>query len=58
MALTFTWAEVGLCVVLSLLAAAAIGYDSDVEGHTAGLRTTILVALAGMLVHGASKLAH
>jgi len=49
MPLTLTWADVGLRVVLTMLAAAAIGYDRDVEGHPAGLRTTILVALAACL---------
>jgi putative Mg2+ transporter-C (MgtC) family protein len=49
MPLTLTWADVGLRVVLTILAAAAIGYDRDVEGHPAGLRTTILVALAACL---------
>ena len=49
MPLTLTWADVGLRVVLTILAAAAIGYDRDLEGHPAGLRTTILVALAACL---------
>ena len=33
----------------TILTAAAIGYDGDVEGHPAGLRTVILVALAASL---------
>src|SRR5690348_10801305 len=49
MPLALTWADVGLRIVLTILAAAAIGYDRDVEGHAAGLRTVILVALAASL---------
>lgn len=46
MPLALTWADVGLRIVLTILAAAAMGYDRDLEGHPAGLRTVILVALA------------
>jgi putative Mg2+ transporter-C (MgtC) family protein len=49
MLLALTWADVGQRIFLTLLAAAAIGYDRDVEGHAAGLRTVILVALASCL---------
>lgn len=49
MPLALTWSDVGLRIVLTILAAAAIGYDRDVEGHAAGLRTVILVALAASL---------
>jgi putative Mg2+ transporter-C (MgtC) family protein len=49
MPLTLTWTDVGLRIVLTILTGAAIGYDRDVEGHPAGLRTTILVALAACL---------
>lgn len=49
MPLDLTWAAVGLRIVLTVLAAAAIGYDRDVEGQAAGLRTVILVALAACL---------
>ena len=49
MPLTLTWADVGLRIALTVLASAAIGYDRDVEGHAAGLRTVILVALAACL---------
>lgn len=49
MPLALTWADVGLRIVLTILAAAAIGYDRDLEGHAAGLRTVILVALAASL---------
>ena len=36
MPLTLSWADVGLRAVLTMLAATAIGYDRDVEGHPAG----------------------
>ena len=49
MPLALTWADVGLRIVLTILAAAAMGYDRDLEGHPAGLRTVILVALAACL---------
>jgi putative Mg2+ transporter-C (MgtC) family protein len=49
MPLALTWADIGLRIVLTILAAAAIGYDREMEGHAAGLRTVILVALAACL---------
>ena len=49
MPLALTWADIGLRIVLTILAAAAMGYDRDLEGHPAGLRTVILVALAACL---------
>jgi putative Mg2+ transporter-C (MgtC) family protein len=49
MTLTVTWPDVGLRIALTILAAAAIGFDRDIEGHSAGLRTSLLVALAACL---------
>src|SRR6202167_4927539 len=49
MPLALTWADIGLRVALTILAGAVLGYDRDVEGHPAGLRTMILVALAACL---------
>jgi putative Mg2+ transporter-C (MgtC) family protein len=49
MPLALTWADIGLRVALTILAGAVLGYDRDVEGHPAGLRTVILVALAACL---------
>jgi putative Mg2+ transporter-C (MgtC) family protein len=49
MPMTLTWSDVGLRVALTILAAGAIGFDRDVEGHPAGLRTALLVALAACL---------
>lgn len=49
MPLTLTWVDAGLRIALTILSAAAIGFDRDVEGHPAGLRTVILVALAACL---------
>jgi putative Mg2+ transporter-C (MgtC) family protein len=47
--LTLTWWDAGLRIVLTILAVGAIGFDRDVEGHPAGLRTALLVALAACL---------
>lgn len=41
-----SWEDIALRLVLTLIAGAAIGLDRGVRGHAAGLRTTILVALA------------
>ncbi|MGH8319424.1 MAG: MgtC/SapB family protein [Steroidobacteraceae bacterium] len=41
-----TWGDIGLRLFLTLLAGALIGLNRGVRGHAAGLRTTILVALA------------
>ena len=49
MPLDLTWIDVGLRIALTILGAAAIGWDRDIEGHPAGLRTVILVALAACL---------
>jgi putative Mg2+ transporter-C (MgtC) family protein len=40
------WEDISLRLLLTLLAAAAIGFNRGVRGHAAGLRTTILVGLA------------
>jgi putative Mg2+ transporter-C (MgtC) family protein len=49
MTLTVSWPDVGLRILLTTLAAGAIGFDRDIEGHSAGLRTSLLVALAACL---------
>jgi putative Mg2+ transporter-C (MgtC) family protein len=49
MTLTLTWADVALRITLTILAAGAIGFDRDIKGHPAGLRTSLLVALAACL---------
>lgn len=41
-----TWEEIALRLVLTLIAAAVIGFNREMRGHAAGMRTTILVALA------------
>jgi MgtC family len=46
MPLTVTWEDAGLRIALTVLAAAAIGFDRRVEGHPLGMKTNILVALA------------
>ncbi|HEY3623866.1 MAG TPA: MgtC/SapB family protein [Roseiarcus sp.] len=49
MTLSLTWADIALRIALTVLAAGAIGFDRDVEGHSAGLRTVLFVALAACL---------
>jgi putative Mg2+ transporter-C (MgtC) family protein len=44
-----TWQDIALRLALTLIAGAAIGVDRGVRGHAAGMRTTILVALAAAL---------
>ena len=46
MPLTLTWPDVALRIALTVVAVCAIGFDRRVEGHPAGMRTTLLVALA------------
>jgi putative Mg2+ transporter-C (MgtC) family protein len=43
---TLTGWDVGLRVLLTVVAAAALGYDRRVEGRPASVRSTLLVALA------------
>jgi putative Mg2+ transporter-C (MgtC) family protein len=47
--LTVTWTDAAVRIALTVMAAAAIGFDRGVEGHPAGMRTTLLVALAACL---------
>ena len=46
MPVTLTAWEVGLRVLLTVIVAVALGYDRRTEGRPAGVRTTLLVALA------------
>ena len=41
-----TWSDLAIRIVLTVVAGAMIGLNRGVHGHAAGLRTTILVALA------------
>lgn len=41
-----TWEDIALRLFLTLIAGAVVGLNRGVRGHAAGLRTTILVALA------------
>jgi putative Mg2+ transporter-C (MgtC) family protein len=41
-----SWQDIGLRLLLTLVAAAIIGLNRGARGHAAGLRTTILVSLA------------
>ncbi|HEY1944695.1 MAG TPA: MgtC/SapB family protein [Roseiarcus sp.] len=49
MPVTLTWPDIGLRIVLTVLAALAIGFDRRARGRPAGMRTTLLVALAACL---------
>ncbi|MGH8217017.1 MAG: MgtC/SapB family protein [Steroidobacteraceae bacterium] len=44
-----SWEDIGVRIALTLVAGAIIGFNRGVRGHAAGLRTTILVALAAAL---------
>jgi putative Mg2+ transporter-C (MgtC) family protein len=44
-----TWHEVALRLLLTVVAAAVIGFNRDEHGHSAGLRTNILVGLAACI---------
>jgi putative Mg2+ transporter-C (MgtC) family protein len=44
-----TWQDAALRIALTVLAGAVIGFERGEKGHTAGLRTTLLVALAACL---------
>ena len=46
MSLYPSWQDIGLRLLLTLLAAAVIGLNREARGHAVGLRTTILVSLA------------
>lgn len=49
MPLTPSWSEIAIRLLLTVLAALLIGINREVGGHTAGLRTTVLVGLAACL---------
>lgn len=49
MSLTIGWSEIALRLALTVAAAAFIGLNRSEHGHTAGLRTTLLVCLAAAL---------
>jgi putative Mg2+ transporter-C (MgtC) family protein len=42
-----SWTDIALRLLLTMLAGAVIGFDRAARGHAAGLRTMILVGLAG-----------
>jgi putative Mg2+ transporter-C (MgtC) family protein len=49
MALTLSWQDVALRIVLAIVAGALVGFNREQRGQVAGLRTTILVCLAACL---------
>jgi putative Mg2+ transporter-C (MgtC) family protein len=50
MAMTPSWTEIAVRLLLTVIAGSLIGINREVGGHTAGLRTTVLVGLAASLV--------
>jgi putative Mg2+ transporter-C (MgtC) family protein len=46
---TLTWHDIALRLLLTVLAAGVIGFNRDERGHSAGLRTNLLVALAACI---------
>jgi|SRR5579862_3348757 len=46
---TLTWHAIALRLVATAVCAGVLGFDRDQRGHSAGLRTTLLVALAACL---------
>jgi putative Mg2+ transporter-C (MgtC) family protein len=46
---TLTWSAIALRLLLTAVCAGVIGFNRDQKGHSAGLRTTILVGLAASL---------
>src|SRR5277367_4296835 len=44
-----TWQDIGVRLLLTMIASAVIGLDRGAQGHAAGLRTTILVGLAAAI---------
>jgi putative Mg2+ transporter-C (MgtC) family protein len=46
---TITWSEIAVRIAATLIGSALIGINRSERGHEAGLRTTMLVALAGAL---------
>lgn len=49
MAITVSWEQIAIRMLLALLASFVIGYDRDQHGKTSGIRTTMLVCLAAAL---------
>jgi putative Mg2+ transporter-C (MgtC) family protein len=49
MPVELTWGEIAARMLLTVLASAALGLDRSVQGHPAGLKTTMLVGLAACL---------
>jgi putative Mg2+ transporter-C (MgtC) family protein len=45
----FTWYAIALRLLLTVIASGVIGFNRDEHGHTAGLRTNILVGLAACI---------
>jgi putative Mg2+ transporter-C (MgtC) family protein len=49
MPIVLTWQAIGLRLALTALCAGVLGFDRDEKGHSAGLRTNLLVGLAASL---------
>src|SRR5215469_15261185 len=46
---TLTWHEIAIRLLVTVACAGVLGFDRDQRGHSAGLRTTLLLALAACL---------
>lgn len=44
-----TWTDIVVRLLLTMIAGALMGFNRGAKGHAAGLRTTILVALAASI---------
>jgi putative Mg2+ transporter-C (MgtC) family protein len=49
MPVALTWTDIGLRLALTVLAGALLGWDRSAKGHSAGLKTTLMVGLAACL---------
>jgi putative Mg2+ transporter-C (MgtC) family protein len=49
MPIPITWQQIAVRLILGTVCAGIIGFDRDERGHTAGMRTTILVSLAACI---------
>lgn len=46
MSATLSWSDIGIRILLALVAGMLIGLDRDEHAHPAGMRTTVLIAVA------------
>lgn len=56
MPMNLGWSDISIRLLCTIVAGAWIGYNRGEHGRPAGLRTTMLVAVARMLVYDWSEL--